>query len=364
MLVSATTDEERAAATEQSVARKLREMRMATKMDEELEKDDILTNYLNLVSFGNHAYGVEAAARTYFGTHASELTVPQAAMLAGMVQSSERLNPYTNAEEVTERRNLVLQSMADNGYIKQQEADRYKGEKLGVGKKPKTLANGCIGAGDRGFFCDYVLKYLDKKGISEEQLARGGYTIKTTLDPTVQDKALESVQNHTNPDAQGVAEVMNVIKPGRSDRKVLAMVSSRDYGLDLDKNETILPQPYSLVGNGAGSVFKVFTAAAALEAGYGIKNTVDVPTRYEAEGLGHGGAAGCPADRYCVENAGAYKATMTLQEALAHSPNTPFIKLTEQVGVAPIVDMAVRLGLRSYDAVSYTHLTLPTNREV
>jgi len=349
LLVSATTDEERAAATEQSVARKLREMRMATKMDAELDKDDILTNYLNLVSFGNHAYGVEAAARTYFGTHASELTVPQAAMLAGMVQSSERLNPYTNAEEVTERRNLVLQSMADNGHIKQQEADKYKGEKLGVGKKPKTLANGCIGAGDRGFFCDYVLKYLDKKGISEEQLARGGYTIKTTLDPTVQDKALESVQNHTNPDAQGVAEVMNVIKPGRSDRKVLAMVSSRDYGLDLDKNETILPQPYSLVGNGAGSVFKVFTAAAALEAGYGIKNTVDVPTRYEAEGLGHGGADGCPADRYCVENAGAYKATMTLQEALAHSPNTPFIKLTEQVGVAPIVDMAVRLGLRSYD---------------
>ena len=215
------------------MARKLREMRMATKMDAELDKEDILTNYLNLVSFGNHAYGVEAAARTYFGTHASELTVPQAAMLAGMVQSSERLNPYTNAEEVTDRRNLVLQSMADNGHIKQQEADKYKEEKLGVGKKPKTLANGCIGAGDRGFFCDYVLKYLDKKGISEEQ--RGGYTIKTTLDPTVQDKALESVQNHTNPDAQGVAEVMNVIKPGRSDRKVLAMVSSRDYGLDLDK---------------------------------------------------------------------------------------------------------------------------------
>ena len=128
LLVSATTDEERAAATEQSVARKLREMRMATKMDAELDKEDILTNYLNLVSFGNHAYGVEAAARTYFGTHASELTVPQATMLAGMVQSSERLNPYTNAEEVTDRRNLVLQSMADNGHIKQQEADKYKGE--------------------------------------------------------------------------------------------------------------------------------------------------------------------------------------------------------------------------------------------
>lgn len=103
LLVSAQTDEERAAATEQSATRKLREMRMATQMNEELDKKEILTNYLNLVSFGNHAYGVEAAARTYFDSHAADLTVPQAAMLAGMVQSSERLNPFINEEEVLDR---------------------------------------------------------------------------------------------------------------------------------------------------------------------------------------------------------------------------------------------------------------------
>ena len=349
LLVSAQNDEERAAATEQSVTRKLREMRMATQMNEELDKKEILTNYLNLVSFGNYAYGVEAAARTYFDSHAADLTVPQAAMLAGMVQSSERLNPYTNEEEVLDRRNVVLQSMVDNGYLEQADADEYKGEELGVGKRPNTLDNGCIGADDRGFFCDFVLQYLEEKGMDQDQLANGGYTVKTTLDPQVQDTALSAVQSRTNPNAQGVAEVMDVIEPGTSDRKVLAMVSSRAYGLDQDNNETLLPQTNSLVGNGAGSVFKAFTAAAALEAGYGIKNTVDVPTRYEAEGLGHGGADNCPANRYCVENAGNYKATMTLQEALAHSPNTPFVKLTEQVGVAPIVDMAVRLGLRSYD---------------
>ena len=80
---------------------------MATQLDDELEKDEILTRYLNLVPFGNHAYGIEAAARTYFGLSAAELNVPQSAMLAGMVQSSEYLNPYTNYDVVVERRNAV-----------------------------------------------------------------------------------------------------------------------------------------------------------------------------------------------------------------------------------------------------------------
>ncbi|APT85974.1 transglycosylase domain-containing protein [Corynebacterium flavescens] len=354
LLVSARTDEEREAATEQSIPRKLREMRMATEMDAELPKDQILANYLNLVPFGNHAYGIEAAARTYFDTSAKDLTVPQAAMLAGMVQSSEYLNPYTNEEAVLDRRNTVLQAMVNNGSLSQPEADEYAQTDLGVESSPQLLSNGCIGAGDRGFFCDYVLDYLAEKGLDTEELARGGYTVKTTLDPTVQDQALTAVRNQTSPDAVGVAEVMNVIKPGDSDRDVLAMVSSRRYGLDTEQNETMLPQPNSLVGNGAGSVFKVFSAAAAIQSGYGIKSQLDVPARYEAQGLGSGGAAGCPVGRYCVENSGTYAATMTLQDALAHSPNTPFIKLIEQVGVDPVVDMAVKLGLRSYaDKGSY-----------
>lgn len=349
LLVNATTDEERQAATEQSVARKLREMRMATDIDARLSKDEILTNYLNLVPFGNHSFGVEAASRTYFGTDAAHLTVPQAAMLAGMVQSSEYLNPYTNEEGVTERRNVVLQAMVDNGSLSQEDADAFSQQPLGVLDSPATLANGCIGAGDRGFFCDYVLEYLNEKGIDREHLARGGLTVKTTLDPDVQDQALNAVRSNTAPDAEGVAEVMNVIKPGTDSRKVLAMVSSRTYGLDLNNNETLLPQPNSLVGNGAGSVFKLFTAAAALEAGYGIKDKLAVPNRYEAEGLGYGGADNCPSNKYCVENSGNYASTMTMQDTLAYSPNTPFIQLTEQLGVERLVDIAVKLGLRSYE---------------
>ncbi|WP_165241342.1 transglycosylase domain-containing protein [Corynebacterium lizhenjunii] len=348
LLVDAETDSERQAATEQSVARKLREMRIATQIDKSLSKDEILSNYLNLIPFGNHAYGIEAAARTYFGIPAAQLNYAQAAMLAGMVQSSEYLNPYTNRDAVVERRNLVLQALVTNGHLAQEEADRLAGQDLGVLPRPATLPNGCITAGNRGFFCDFVLDYLASKGLDKEELSRGGYTVDTTLVPHIQDAAQAAVNGQTSPTAEGVAEVMSVLVPEKNDRDVVAMVSSRAYGLDQDNFETILPQPYSLVGNGAGSIFKLFTAAAAIDAGYGIQETVPVPARYEASGLGHGGAANCPPDKYCVENAGTYQPTMTLQDALAHSPNSTFVQLLEQVGVPAIVDMSVKLGLRSY----------------
>ena len=177
----------------------------------------------------------------------------------------------------------------------------------------------------------------------------GGYTITTTLDPQVQDAARAAVSRNVDPMTTGVAEVMNVVEPGTESRDILAMTSSRNYGLNLDAGETVLPQPSSLVGNGAGSVFKVFTAAAAIEQGMGLETVLDVPDRYEAEGLGTGGARNCTPNTYCVENAGNYKDQMTLREALAHSPNTTFIQLIEQVGVPAVVDVSVKLGLRSYE---------------
>lgn len=349
LLVDAETEEEQAAAIETSIPRKLREMRMASELDKLLSKDEILTRYLNLVPFGNGAFGIEVAAQTYFGIPASELSVPQAAMLAGIPQSSSALNPYTNEEGVTVRRNDVLQSMAETGVISQANADAYKNEPLGVLESPNTLPNGCIGADDRGFFCDYALTYLDSKGVPREELARGGYTIQTTLDPQVQDAAHETIAANVNPDTPGVAGVVNVVEPGQNSRDILAMTSSRDYGLDLEAGETMLPQPTSLIGNGAGSVFKIFTAAAAIEQGMGLETTLNVPTRYEARGMGSGGADNCPANTYCVENAGSYQPQMTLTEALAHSPNTTFVEMIERVGVAPVVDMSVKLGLRTYE---------------
>lgn len=349
LLVDAESEEEQAAAIETSVPRKLREMRMASDLDQLLSKDEILTRYLNLVPFGNGAYGIEAAAQTYFGIPAAELSIPQAAMLAGIPQSSSALNPYTNVEGVTDRRNTVLAAMADTGAISAEEADSYAAQPLGVLETPNTLPNGCIGADDRGFFCDYALTYLEAKGVSRDELAKGGYTIQTTLDPDVQDAARETIASNVNPDTPGVAGVVNVVQPGQNSREILAMTSSRDYGLNLEAGETMLPQPTSLVGNGAGSVFKIFTAAAAIDQGMGLETMLNVPTRYEATGMGSGGADNCPANTYCVENAGSYQSQMTLTEALAHSPNTTFVEMIENVGVPAVVDMSVALGLRSYE---------------
>ncbi|MCS4535921.1 transglycosylase domain-containing protein [Corynebacterium sp. HS2168-gen11] len=348
LLVSSTTKDEQQAAIETSIPRKLREMRMASGLDKTLTKDAILTRYLNIIPFGNGAYGIEAAAQTYFGIPASQLNIPQSAMLAGIVQSSSYFNPYTNPEAVLTKRGIVLQAMADNGVISQQEADAFQLEPLGVLEQPIIPPNGCITTGNRGFFCDYVLQYLEKKGLSLEKLHRGAYTIHTTLDPEVQEAAHNGVTSQVDSHTAGAAAVMNIIEPGKDTRRILAMTSSRDYGLDLDAGQTVLNQPATLVGSGAGSIFKIFTAAAALEQGFGLDSVFSVPPRVELQGMGAGGAANCPPNTYCVENAGSYAPQMSLQDALAYSPNTLFVNLIRDVTVPSVVDLSVRLGLRSY----------------
>jgi membrane peptidoglycan carboxypeptidase len=348
LLVIAQTDAEKRAAIETTPARKLREIRMALTLDKTFAKPEILTRYLNLVSFGNGAFGVQDAAQTYFGINASELNWEQAALLAGMVQSTSSLNPYTNPDGALARRNVVLDTMIENIPEETEALRAAKEQPLGILPQPRELPRGCIAAGDRAFFCDYALEYLARAGISKEQVARGGYMIKTTLDPDVQIPVKAAINGIASPDLEGVASVMSVIKPGKESHPVLAMASNRTYGLNIDAGETMQPQPFSLVGDGAGSVFKVFTTAAALDMGMGINAQLDAPSRFQAKGLGSGGARGCPPEMWCVQNGGNYRGTMNVTDALATSPNTAFAKLISQVGVQRTVDMAVRLGLRSY----------------
>ena len=130
---------------------------------------------------------------------------------------------------------------------------------------------------------------------------------------------------------------------------MLAMASNRTYGLNRDAGETVQPQPFSLVGDGAGSIFKIFTTAAALDMGMGINAQLDVPGSVRGQGPGQQRYAGMSTrETWCVRNAGNYRGSMNVTDALATSPNTAFAKLISQVGVPRAVDMAVRLGLRSY----------------
>src|ERR1700741_1514744 len=347
-LVTAQTDAEKRAAVETTPARKLREIRMALTLDKTFTKPEILTRYLNLVSFGNGSFGVQDAAQTYFGINASDLNWQQAALLAGMVQSTSALNPYTNPDGALARRNLVLDTMIQNI---PQEADALRAAKaqpLGILPQPNELPRGCIAAGDRAFFCDYVQEYLSRAGISKEQVARGGYLIRTTLNPDVQVPVKAAIDKFASPNLAGISSVMSVIQPGKTSHHVMAMASNRTYGLNLDAGETMRPQPFSLVGDGAGSIFKLFTTAAALDMGMGINATLEAPGRFQTKGFGSGGAKGCPTDNWCVVNDGNYRGSMNVTDALAQSPNTAFAKLITQIGVARAVDMAIKLGLRSY----------------
>lgn len=364
LLVVAQTDAEKRAAIAPTPARKLREIRMALTMDKTLTKPEILTRYLNLVSFGNGAFGIQDAAQTYFGIDAVDLNWQQSALLAGLVQSTSTLNPYTNPDGALARRNLVLDTMIEQLPDLADELRAAKQAPLGILPRPNELPRGCIAAGDRAFFCDYVQEFLARAGLSKEQVARGGYLIKTTLDPEVQAAAKSAVDSRADPDVNGIASVMNVVLPGKTGHPVVAMVSNRTYGLNTDAYETVQPQPFSLVGDGAGSVFKIFTVAAAMDLGLGINAVLDVPGRFNAKGLGEGGAKGCPRATWCVENyLDPRNLTMNVTEALSKSPNTGFAKLISQVGVSRTVDMAVRLGLRSYADPGTARAYEPDNNE-
>src|SRR6478735_9433918 len=154
LLVIAQTDAEKRAAIETTPARKLREIRMALTLDKTFTKPEILTRYLNLVSFGNGAYGIQDAAQTYFGINASDLNWQQSALLAGLVQSTSTLDPYTNPDGALARRNLVLDTMIENLPEHADELRAAKEQPLGILPQPNELPRGCIAAGDRAFFCD------------------------------------------------------------------------------------------------------------------------------------------------------------------------------------------------------------------
>ncbi|GAA4837150.1 transglycosylase domain-containing protein [Saccharopolyspora rosea] len=341
-VVAANDPVKQAKAIEQTPARKLREIRIALQLEKQLGKEEILARYLNVVPFGNQAYGVAAAARTYFNTTPDKLTIAQAALLAGMVNSPSALNPENNPGEALTRRNLVIQAMEDQHRITHQAAEDARRAPLGLAHPLGSIPNGCVGAGPSdGFFCRYVTDYLERAGFSEEQLKRGGYTIRTTLDPKATGAAKQAAERGVPKTTKGIANVMSVVEPGRDKHRVRALVANRDFGNDASKGQTAYALPSGIAKFGAGSIYKVFTSAAALEKGMGIYNTVQAPATYSSTVFKNGTRP------YTVGNAeGVSPGPRTLQKALATSPNTAFVALEERVGLAPTVDMAVRLGMR------------------
>ncbi|WP_229686401.1 transglycosylase domain-containing protein [Longimycelium tulufanense] len=354
-------------ATEQSASRKIKEVRLALDLERRLAesgmshkqvKEEILTRYLNIVPFLYDIYGVGEAARAYFDTTADKLTVPQAALFAAMVNNPQLYNPYANYEKAKRRRNIVINQMAEQGMLSpngpeenKRLAEEYRNTEIELAYKARPAARprGCLNAVDAegkpdhtyGFFCEYVVDYLKKAGFTDEQLNRGGLTIRTTMDRKAMEAAKEAATNKIPQTRPGVANVMSVIEPGTGRHPVRALVANRDYGLDKQKGERAFDLPTQYVGFGAGSIFKVFVAAAYLQQGGRISDRIPVGETYTSRVYkGNGNAP------YTVKNAGTYPAQMTVQDALAQSPNTAFVRMQEKVGLEKAAEMAYKLGLR------------------
>ena len=248
-----------------SIKEKIREALLSIKLETELGKDQILAKYLNTVYFGHGAYGAEAAAQTYFGIHASELDVSQSAVLAAVLHAPSLYDPIKSAYDNKFRRDYTLDQMAKYGYITAPEAASLKAEEC-CGIPPaqaKEQARIDSPAGSE-YFVDYTRQTLfDKYGSAK--VYGGGLQITTTLDMRLQRAAEEAVNAHLpdtpeNPDA-------SVVTIDNDTGEILAMVGGRDW----DRSKlNLATMPCEGCGRQAGSAFKPFTLAAALEQDYSL----------------------------------------------------------------------------------------------
>ncbi|WP_329597807.1 transglycosylase domain-containing protein [Streptomyces pseudovenezuelae] len=348
-----------AQATQQTLGRKIRELKYAIQLEEELGKKKILENYLNITFFGQQAYGVEAASQRYFSKHAKDLTLEQSALLAGIVQSPSRYDPVNDEAEATKRRNTVLQRMAEVGDVSQAEADKAKEQPLGL--KVSKSKNGCITAvKGAGFFCDYVREvFLTNPVFGKTQEARakiwnqGGLTIRTTMDPQAQKSAQNSIKEHVYQD-DDVATAATIVQPGTG--KILAMGQSRPYGINNKKNETTLNLSVDqAMGGGAGyqpgSTFKPIVAAAAIEGGkpatqiYPSPYKMDYPAPVQACNGNVWNEKGVSVTNENESEVGPYD----MKTATAKSVNTYYVSLISDIGICPVTEMAGKMGVERAD---------------
>ncbi|MBN1171618.1 MAG: penicillin-binding protein [Micromonosporaceae bacterium] len=381
---SAKTPEQVIEATEQTPARKVREMKYAIALEKQISKAEVLERYLNIAAFGNSAYGIWAASQVYFNKQPSELTLPEAALLASLVKAPTTYNPATESGKplaLERSRNYTLKNMIELGYIDQAQYNEA------IAVDPEITGNrppqGCteimrpdLGA---GFFCDYLLRWWgeqkafgDNQYERENRLLSGGYKVTTSLDLNTQAAAFKYAKERPNgaktPVTDSRAVMLAAVEPGTG--RVQALATNRVFSNDQSSNgkntnkvkraagqkgnypNTTVPLitgDADVPGYQAGSVFKIFTVAAALENGIPLNYTMNAPVQAKTKYIiDPSSSAACPGTHfYCPTNAGASMAgTYTMWGAFGKSVNTYFVPLQEQVGAEKVIDMAKRLGIK------------------
>lgn len=309
---------------ERTIKRKIQEIYIAFKLEKYYTKQEILEMYLNLVYWGNGAYGAEAAAQTYFGKSAKDLSLEESAMLAGILPAPETYNPYKNPEKSKFRRDMVLKKLYNKGYISEKEFNKAYNSPIKVIAKKNSSYNA-------PYFVDYVIKELIKR-FGKDTVYRGGLKVYTTIDLKLQklaEDSLKKIISKYGKDYNVSQGALVSIEP--STGYIKAWVGGLDYSeSQFDRMSQAMRQP--------GSSFKPFVYLTALqrnfkpsdlieekEISYKFNNKIWKPKNYD-EKL-HG--------------------TVSLEDALKYSYNIATIILLEELGVGDVIKNAKRMGIES-----------------
>lgn len=331
---------------ERTLQRKVLEIRVAREIERKFTKDEILELYLNNIYFGSGAWGIDAAARNYFGKPASELRLSEAALLAAMPKSPVLYNPRRYPERALERRNLVLALMAEQDLVSDASAAESSSVPLNVRRDPPPRRDDEVRVAP--WFTEAVRRVL------EDRLGEGVYTsrlvVHTTLDPSLQrlaerqlERQLDRIENglyglyegerYTGGAPESTRYLQGaVVLMEAATGDVLALVGGRDYSHSQFDRATRARRQ-------AGSAFKPFVYAAALAQGFvASQHILDDTLRMELPG----GEVWEP-----MNYGGDFKGFMTLREALVESRNVPAVRLAQDVGLANVERLARRAGIRS-----------------
>ncbi len=329
----------RAEQESRTIARKLREMLLALRITQTYSKDQILEMYLNEIYFGNLAYGVEAAAQTYFGKPARDLDLAESALLAGLIQAPAAYDPYVNFDAARARQQTVLDLMVKRQLLAPSEAEWARAETLHfqpVGKRDRIRAP---------HFVAYVRNLLEQK-YGADTVNRGGLRVTTTLDVNAQERAQEIIKRHIaalknrtrneNAPAYNLNDAALVaLEPATGD--ILAMVGSADYfDADIDGAVNV-----ALAWRQPGSSIKPITYATAFAQDYTPATVLsDVPTTFQTR----------EQEPYAPQNFDRrWHGPLSLRAALATSNNMLAVKVLEHVGLRAMLDTAQALGITTFD---------------
>ncbi len=349
------------AATAKNYMRKLQELKYSLNVEQNLTKDQILAGYLNLVYYGDQAYGVEAASRNYFGIPASDLNLGQAALLAGIVQQPTKYNPVLNPKNAQARRDIVLSRMQQLKMATPEEVAAAKAIDVST-MIHKQAVKGVCHRSSEPYFCSYVMAFLQKSptlavlgATPAERLKninQGGLTIRTSLNPTMQRIALDRITEATPiGDDQGIGSAATIIEPGTG--KVLAMAQTSTF----DQTQVVWNADEQYGGGKYGwqfgSTAKMYALVTALERGMPLNSSVFVPTAgmnqpftFQRNQI----IDDCGMDKpWEVQNDYTIGGTLSLQEVTSQSINTAFASLVISLGGCSVRDTMTKMGLHSSD---------------